>query len=137
MKAVVLTGPGQVAITEISEPVWKPGDILLRVEMVGLCGTDLNSFRGKNPLVTYPRVIGHEIAATVISGSEDIPAGTRVTVSPYTGCGSCAACKNGRVNACQFNQTLGVQRRRDDRAVGRSGGQGLSVVAVLEGALPG
>jgi threonine dehydrogenase-like Zn-dependent dehydrogenase len=60
--------------------------------------------------VTYPRVIGHEIAATVVSGSEDIAAGTRVTVSPYTNCGCCAACKHGRVNACQFNQTFGVQR---------------------------
>ncbi|MBW4028171.1 MAG: zinc-binding alcohol dehydrogenase family protein [Acidobacteria bacterium] len=110
MKAVALTGPGHVEITEFPEPVWEPGTILLRVEMVGLCGTDLNSFRGKNPLVTYPRVIGHEIAATVLSGSATIPAGTRVTVSPYTNCGQCAACKRGRVNACQFNQTLGVQR---------------------------
>jgi len=110
MKAVTLTGPGQAAITEISEPVSKQGDLLLRVEMVGLCGTDLNSFRGKNPLVTYPRVIGHEIAATVLRGSPEIPTGTRVTVSPYTNCGHCAACKRGRVNACQFNQTLGVQR---------------------------
>ncbi|ADV83430.1 zinc-binding alcohol dehydrogenase family protein [Terriglobus saanensis] len=110
MKAVSLTGPGQVAITEITEPVSKQGEVLLRVEMVGLCGTDLNSFRGKNPLITYPRVIGHEIAATVLEGSVSIPAGTRVTVSPYTHCGHCAACSHGRVNACQFNQTFGVQR---------------------------
>ena len=78
--------------------------------MVGLCGTDLNSFRGKNPLVTYPRIIGHEIAATVIEGSSAIPPGTRVTVSPYTSCGSCASCLRGRFNACQGNQTFGVQR---------------------------
>jgi len=110
MRAVSLTGPGQVAIREIPEPSSKQGEILLRVEMVGLCGTDLNSFRGQNPLVTYPRVIGHEIAATVLEGSAGIPAGTRVTVSPYTSCGQCAACKHGRVNACQFNQTFGVQR---------------------------
>jgi threonine dehydrogenase-like Zn-dependent dehydrogenase len=110
MKAVTLTGPGQVSVTDIPEPVPVPEDLLLRVEMVGLCGTDLNSFRGKNPLVTYPRVIGHEIAATVLRGSAGIPAGTRVTVSPYTSCGYCAACKRGRVNACQFNQTFGVQR---------------------------
>lgn len=110
MKAVTLTGPGQVAITEMPEPASKPGNVLLRVEMVGLCGTDLNSFRGMNPLVTYPRVIGHEIAATVLSGSADIPAGIRVTVSPYTSCGNCAACRRGRVNACQSNQTFGVQR---------------------------
>ncbi len=110
MKAVALTAPGQVHITEIATPEHMEGDLLLRVEMVGLCGTDLNSYRGKNPLITYPRVIGHEIGATVLEGSKTIPAGTRVAVSPYTSCGLCAACRRGRVNACQFNQTFGVQR---------------------------
>ncbi len=78
--------------------------------MVGLCGTDLNTFRGSNPLVTYPRVLGHEIAATVLEGSAAIPAGTRVTVSPYTACGICSSCRRGRSNACRDNQTFGVQR---------------------------
>ena len=110
MKAVTLTGPGQVHLTDIAQPERHNGDLLLHVELVGLCGTDLNSYRGKNPLVTYPRVIGHEIAATVLEGTASIPAGTRVTVSPYTSCGQCAACLRGRVNACKFNQTFGVQR---------------------------
>jgi threonine dehydrogenase-like Zn-dependent dehydrogenase len=60
--------------------------------------------------VVYPRIIGHEIAATVIEGSSVIPPGTHVTVSPYTSCGSCASCLRGRFNACQGNQTFGVQR---------------------------
>ena len=110
MKAIALTGPGLVQLTDIAEPERHPGDLLLRVEMVGLCGTDLNSYRGKNPLVTYPRVIGHEIAATVLEGSATVAPGSRVTLSPYTNCGLCAACRRGRSNACQFNQTLGVQR---------------------------
>ncbi len=110
MKAVALISPGQAEVTELAEPAAEAGKLLLRVEMVGLCGTDLNSYRGKNPLITYPRVIGHEIAATVLEGSSAIPSGTRVTVSPYTACGRCAACRRGRVNACQFNQTFGVQR---------------------------
>jgi threonine dehydrogenase-like Zn-dependent dehydrogenase len=110
MKAVALTRPGQIEVKDIAEPSPQPGELLLRVEMVGLCGTDLNSYRGKNPLVTFPRVIGHEIAATVLEGTLAVPAGTRVTVSPYTACGHCAACRRGRVNACQFNQTFGVQR---------------------------
>lgn len=109
MKAVTLTSPGQVHLTQITEPERRAGDLLLQVNLVGLCGTDLNSYRGKNPLVTYPRVIGHEIAATVLEGNSAIPAGTRVAVSPYTNCGQCAACRRGRVNACQFNETLGVQ----------------------------
>jgi len=72
--------------------------------------TDLNSFRGKNPLITYPRVLGHEIAATVLEGTAAIPVGTHVTVSPYTSCGVCPSCRRGRHNACRDNQTFGVQR---------------------------
>lgn len=110
MKALALTGVGEARIIEIPEPLKQAGEVLLKVEMVGLCGTDLNSFRGRNPLVTYPRVLGHEIAATVIEGTADLPAGTTVTVSPYTSCGICPACRRGRENACRSNQTFGVQR---------------------------
>ncbi len=110
MRALALTAPGDARIVEIAAPVREAGQLLLKVEMVGLCGTDLNSFRGRNPLISYPRVLGHEIAATVLEGSEEIPAGTRVTVSPYTSCGACPACVRGRPNACRNNQTFGVQR---------------------------
>jgi|SRR5215469_12624360 len=110
MKAVSLQGPGHAKLVDLPEPARQPGELLLRVGMVGLCGTDLNSFRGRNPLVTFPRVIGHEIAATVVEGSKDVPAGARVTVSPYTSCGVCASCRSGRFNACKDNQTFGVQR---------------------------
>ena len=78
--------------------------------MVGFCGSDLNSFRGRNPLVTFPRILGHEVSATVAEGDSELPAGTDVALSPYTNCGRCASCRRGRPNACQFNQTLGVQR---------------------------
>ena len=97
-------------ITEIAEPTLNKGDLLLKVEMVGLCGSDLNSFRGRNPLITYPRVLGHEIAATVLEGNATVVAGTHVTVSPYTGCGKCPSCRRGRENACRYNETFGVQR---------------------------
>lgn len=110
MKAVALAGPGKVHLVEIPEPKQQDGDLLLQVNLVGLCGTDLNSYRGRNPLMTYPRIIGHEIAATVLEGTPEMPAGTRVVVSPYTSCGRCPACRRGRVNSCQFNQTFGVQR---------------------------
>jgi threonine dehydrogenase-like Zn-dependent dehydrogenase len=110
MKALSLVAPGDARITNAAEPRPQPGYLLLQVEKVGLCGTDLNSFRGRNPLITYPRILGHEIAATVLDGSVAIPTGTRVTVSPYTDCGQCASCRRGRINACQFNQTYGVQR---------------------------
>ncbi len=85
------------------------GDVQLRVRLVGMCGTDLTTFRGGNAMVTFPRVPGHEVAATVVSGGTLAP-GTAVTMSPYTACGECASCRRGRANACQGNQTMGVQR---------------------------
>jgi threonine dehydrogenase-like Zn-dependent dehydrogenase len=110
MKALQLTAAGQARITEVAEPQQHQGELLLKVGMVGLCGTDLNSFRGRNPLVTYPRVLGHEVGATVLIGNAEIAEGTRVAISPYTSCGVCPACRRGRENACRNNQTFGVQR---------------------------
>jgi threonine dehydrogenase-like Zn-dependent dehydrogenase len=110
MKALTLIAPGDVAIANVAEPHRAPGELLLKVEMVGLCGSDLNSFRGRNPLISYPRILGHEIAATVLEGDAHTPAGTRVTVSPYTACGRCPSCRRGRENACRYNETFGVQR---------------------------
>ena len=112
MKALQVTAPGEASVVEISKPEPKAGEVLLRVQIVGMCGSDLNTFRGKNPLVSYPRILGHEIAATIESGeaSLGLAAGTNVTVSPYTSCGSCSSCLAGRPNACQHNQTFGVQR---------------------------
>lgn len=113
MRAVVLNQPGEAVLTTVAEPRREGGDLLLKVRMVGLCGSDLNSFRGKNPMVTYPRIPGHEVAATIVEGSTNdstLAAGVNVTMSPYTSCGKCASCLRQRFNACQFNQTLGVQR---------------------------
>jgi threonine dehydrogenase-like Zn-dependent dehydrogenase len=87
---------------------------MIDVRYVGLCGTDLNSYRGLMPLVTYPRVPGHEISGTVVAKGTQVPRAIRlgdtVMLSPYTHCGLCPACRIGRFNCCQFNQTLGVQR---------------------------
>lgn len=113
MRALVMLGPESVRIEDVPVPVRKTGEALLRVRYVGLCGTDLNSYRGRNPLVAYPRIPGHEIAATIEEIDENsfgLSVGTDVTLSPYTSCGKCAACINQRHNACQFNETMGVQR---------------------------
>ena len=110
MKALQVRGPGEVELVDAPTPRPKQDEVLLRVQRIGLCGTDLSTFRGKNPLVTYPRIPGHEIAATVEEGANGITAGTNVTVSPYNNCGRCPACLRNRPNACQFNETFGVQR---------------------------
>jgi threonine dehydrogenase-like Zn-dependent dehydrogenase len=113
MRALVLRKPGQADLETIADPAPTDTTVLLRVRMVGFCGSDLNSFRGLNPLVTYPRILGHEVSATVIEDpgrQAGLPARTNVAVSPYTSCGECPSCRRGRRNACQFNQALGVQR---------------------------
>src|SRR6266480_6287704 len=113
MKALVLHKPGKASIETVPDPVLSGRDVLLKVQMVGFCGSDLNSFRGLNPLVSYPRILGHEVSAKVVQGGSrdnELSVGTDVAISPYTSCKKCAACRRGRSNACQFNQTLGVQR---------------------------
>jgi threonine dehydrogenase-like Zn-dependent dehydrogenase len=110
VKALVIRNPGVAVVQSVSEPPRDDSHVLLKVRMVGLCGSDLNSYRGLNPLVSYPRILGHEIAATVLEDTPQLKKGTSVAVSPYTACGKCAACRRGRPNSCQYNQTLGVQR---------------------------
>jgi 2-desacetyl-2-hydroxyethyl bacteriochlorophyllide A dehydrogenase len=114
MRALVIDKPGDVGLGTRSVPTLVDGTVLIRVRTVGFCGSDLNTFRGLNPLVSYPRVPGHEIAGVVEAVGVDVPiplaAGTEVTVVPYTACGKCSACRRGRINTCRNNQTLGVQR---------------------------
>lgn len=110
MRALVLQKPGQASVETVPDPVVADGSVLLKVRMVGFCGSDLNSFRGLNPLVSYPRIPGHEVSATIVQGHGALSTGTTVALSPYTSCGKCASCRRGRPNACQFNETLGVQR---------------------------
>ncbi len=116
MKALVLHEPGSCSIETVADPTVRPGEALLRVRRVGLCGSDLNSFRGRNPLVSFPRVPGHEVAATIVSlesvtgHAGGLSEGMDVTLSPYSHCGDCSACLRARFNACERNQTLGVQR---------------------------
>ncbi len=115
MKALLIEREGRTRVSTIPRPNPGPGDVLLRLRTVGFCGSDLNTYRGLNPLVRYPRVPGHEIAGTVECIGDEVPLGTLdigtdVTVLPYTACGRCAPCRRGRANACQHNETLGVQR---------------------------
>jgi len=114
MKALVIEEPGKVAVVDRDRPKAIDGEVLVKLAYVGFCGSDLNTFLGKNPMVQYPRVPGHEISGVIDEIGTGVPdglvAGDPVTVVPYTHCGTCPSCKRGRSHACQFNQTLGVQR---------------------------
>lgn len=114
MKAIEIQTPGNVAVVDVEKPTAKSGEVLLKLDYVGFCGSDLNTYRGGNAMVTFPRIPGHEIGATIVELGNDVPSqlkvGQTVTVNPYTNCGHCASCRRGRVNACENNETLGVQR---------------------------
>ena len=101
-------------VIDLAAPQAGDDEVLLKMEYVGFCGSDLSTFRGGNPMVRMPVVPGHEVGATIVSIGRNVPdvlkPGMTVTVNPYTNCGKCASCRNGRVNACQHNETLGVQR---------------------------
>ena len=114
MKAVVINSPGDLGIKEIDTPGPAPGEVLLQMLYVGFCGSDLSTYLGKNPMVNYPRIPGHEISGVITELGVDVPdsykVGDAVTVVPYTNCGDCPSCRRGRTYACRENQTLGVQR---------------------------
>ena len=114
MKAIQIPGERQMIVTEIEQPTLQAGEVLIRLNYVGFCGSDLSTYLGKNPMVHMPVIPGHEVGAVIEQVGAGVPdilkPGMAVTVNPYTNCGKCASCRNGRVNACQNNETLGVQR---------------------------
>lgn len=114
MKAVQIVNPHEMRVVDIDKPVLGAGEVMVKIEYVGFCGSDLNTYLGRNPLVNLPIIPGHEVGAVIEKIGEGVPEGftkgMNVTLNPYTNCGKCASCRNGRVNACEHNETLGVQR---------------------------
>lgn len=112
MLTVVCETPGTLRAEARPIPVPAAGEVLLRVRRVGICGTDLHIFAGRQPYLNYPRVMGHELSATVVeapSGSA-LAEGDAVYVMPYLSCGGCVACRLGRTNCCVRLEVLGVHR---------------------------
>ena len=115
MKAIQISHNQECKVIEMERPVEpQGGEVLLKIQYVGFCGSDINTFMGRNGMALNPVIPGHEIGAVIEAVGKDVPddlkPGMVVTCNPYTNCGHCASCRNGRVNACQHNETLGVQR---------------------------
>ena len=114
MKAVQIANVSEMRVVELEKPVVGAGEVLVKIKYVGFCGSDLNTFLGRNPMVKLPVIPGHEVGAVIEEIGPEVPVGfergMNVTLNPYTNCGKCASCRNGRVNACEHNETLGVQR---------------------------
>jgi 2-desacetyl-2-hydroxyethyl bacteriochlorophyllide A dehydrogenase len=112
MKAIVLETPGQLRHVDLeAPPAPGPGEALVRVRRVGVCGTDFHAFRGEQPFFTYPRILGHELGGEVVAvgpGEQDLAAGARCAVEPYFNCGRCPACRRGKPNCCLNLAVFGV-----------------------------
>ncbi|MBX6320959.1 MAG: zinc-binding alcohol dehydrogenase family protein [Rhodospirillaceae bacterium] len=112
MKAILCERPGALALVERPAPEPRPGEVLVRIRRVGVCGTDFHIFKGDHPYLAYPRIIGHELAGEVaaVGAGASLTVGQRVCVLPYLACGRCVACRRGRTNCCTRIEVLGVHR---------------------------
>ncbi len=112
MLTVICDTPGTLLAQQRPRPARLPGEVLLRVKRVGVCGTDMHIFSGKQPYLSYPRVMGHELSGLVeeADAGSGLAAGDAVFVMPYLSCGQCIACRQGKTNCCVAIQVLGVHR---------------------------
>ncbi len=110
MLTVICNAPGTLTAIDREKPLRQPGEVLIRVKRVGVCGTDLHIFTGNQPYLDYPRVMGHEFSGTVESADPDsgLAEDDVVYVMPYLSCGTCVACRQGKTNCCTRIQVLGV-----------------------------
>jgi 2-desacetyl-2-hydroxyethyl bacteriochlorophyllide A dehydrogenase len=112
MQTIVLQEPGRFERLDTPAPAAPgPGEALVRVHRIGICGTDLHAFRGRQPFFSYPRILGHELGVEIEQlGTGDTPlaVGDRCAVEPYLHCGQCVACRAGKTNCCVSLQCLGV-----------------------------
>jgi len=111
MKAIVCKKPGQLSMEEMDLPILRPGEALVRIRRIGICGTDLHAFKGEQPYFTYPRILGHELSGEIQEigrNADGLRAGDPVVVIPYIECGKCIACRQGKTNCCTRLNLFGV-----------------------------
>jgi len=110
----VTTGPGHIELRDSPPIPLKEDHILVRIERVGICGSDMHIFSGHHPTATFPRIQGHECSAVIeamdIASAADLKPGDRVAIDPLVPCGSCYACRIGRSNCCPTLQVIGAHR---------------------------
>lgn len=111
MLQITLHEPGKFSSADVPQPNPRAGEALVRVHRLGVCGTDLHAFAGKQPFFSYPRVLGHELGVEVVGlgeGEHEVKVGDRCSVEPYLNCGRCSACRRGTPNCCSELKVMGV-----------------------------
>jgi 2-desacetyl-2-hydroxyethyl bacteriochlorophyllide A dehydrogenase len=110
MKILTCTSPGFFEYGEAEMPQPTEGNVIIKIKNIGICGTDLHAFEGKQPYFTYPRILGHELSGELVEtdGAIGFERGEAVTFLPYFNCGKCIACRNGLTNCCAHLKVFGV-----------------------------
>ena len=112
MKAAILYGAHDLRLVESAIPkAQEPGSVIIKVQAVGICGSDLHAYHGKLATVVFPRMIGHEVVGEVVeiaSGVTKVRVGDHVVMDPVVNCGVCPACTSGRGNVCNAVKCMGV-----------------------------
>lgn len=112
MKTITLDEPGRFSRSDTAEPGGAPaGEAIVRVRRVGVCGTDLHAYRGRQPFFEYPRILGHELGVEVVeapANDRGLTPGDLCAVEPYLNCGECGACRRKKSNCCERLRVLGV-----------------------------
>jgi len=107
MKALVYTNPNEVTYRDEPDPQLAPDEVVLRIDAVGICGSDMHAYHGHDPRRAPPLILGHELAGTVVAGPG---VGTRYTANPLITCGGCEFCVQGRNNLCANRTMVGMTR---------------------------
>ncbi|AXP80032.1 Putative L-galactonate oxidoreductase [Mariniflexile rhizosphaerae] len=111
MKYIVCEEPNKFTLKEKEIPIRENNQALIKVHRVGICGTDLHAYAGNQAFFTYPRILGHELAAEILEieeNAQNLKVGDKVIIMPYVSCGTCLACRQGKTNCCSNIRVLGV-----------------------------
>ena len=110
MKSLVCIQPGHFEYGEADLPLARPGEAIIKIRRIGICGTDLHAFEGTQPYFEYPRILGHELSGDLVDFDQapGFQPGEAVTIIPYFNCGHCIACRSGKPNCCTTIKVCGV-----------------------------
>lgn len=108
----VMTAPGEITFHEIPIPEAGEGQVLVRIHMIGICGSDIHVYHGKHPFTKYPVTQGHEVSGEIMALGKDVEGftiGQKVTIEPQVYCGKCYPCTHGKYNLCEELKVMGFQ----------------------------
>lgn len=108
----VMTAPGEIRFDRVPVPQAGPGQVLVRIKRIGICGSDIHVYHGKHPYTSYPVTQGHEVSGQIAAlgeGVEGLTVGQRVTIEPQVFCGKCYPCTHGKYNLCESLKVMGFQ----------------------------